>query len=165
MNQKEMVQEKDPELIKVEVVVKLLRKKVKENEMVKAIFYTFVVTVFCGSILWFYTGRITTGEIERDIVTVNGDLEEVQRNLSKLRTLSDGFAGDLLAVTEGVKGSRDRVGVAQERVDKSVGVVGEQLIKMDELRQWHKASLILGRDLGDVSFNLRRLREEYEKAD
>ncbi len=133
--------------------------------MLKIFFYGFLIGCILVGIGWYAYGRPDIKQIRQDLNTSNGDFEIVQRDISELSIDSDGFTKDLLAITEGIKKSADRVGSSNERLSKSDGIIGEQLVKMDELGEWHRQSLILGRDLGDVAFDLRRLSEASRETD
>ncbi len=128
--------------------------------MFKSFAYGILVGCIISGIFWYSTGRNDLKQIRADLDNTNGNFKTVQRSLGELSTNSDGFAGDLIAVTTGIKSSSERLRSGNERLSESDGLVGEQLIKMEQLADWHKQSLILGRDLGDVAYELRQLNKE-----
>lgn len=128
--------------------------------MLKSFIFGFLIGVIVCGAGWFVIGRNDLREIRSDYNTASGDLERVQRDLSKLGTYSDGFARDIVEVTEGIKSSRERVGLSNERLIESNSIIGEQLIKVDQLEKWNRRSIVLGRDFGDQLFYLRQLNKE-----
>ncbi len=127
-------------------------------------FKTFIFGLLAGIILtgacWFFIGRNDIGSIRQDFDRVNGDFEGVQRNSDTLRTDSDGFAADITGITDKSKLIADR----SRRIDEGLtGVDGDVrliTIKVDELEQYNISFIRLGRDLGNITFELRQINKD-----
>lgn len=128
--------------------------------MFKSFFIGLLAGIIVTGLFWGFAGRNDLRQIRSDYEGAAGDLKQVQRNISQLRSDADGFTGDLVAVTAGIKSSSERIRFSNERLNRSDDIVREQLDKMEQLADWHKQALILGRDFGDKLYDLRQLNKE-----
>lgn len=128
--------------------------------MVKAFFYGLLVGIILTGSGWFFMGRNDIGRIRQDLDTVNGNFEGVQRDSDSLTADSDGFAGDITIITEtsrSIEGRSKRIDEGITFIDGDLGLASS---KVDELEQYNIKLIRIGRDVGDVAFDLRRLSEK-----
>jgi len=126
----------------------------------KAVIFSFLAGVLVTGLGWFFMGRSDIGQIRADFNGVNGDFQGVQRNSDQLRIDSDGFAGDITIITETSRRIADRSGTIDEGLTAVNGDVGLITAKVDELEQYNNRLIHIGRDVGDLAFDLRQLDKE-----
>ena len=133
--------------------------------MAKSFFYGFAAGLILAGILWFSYGRNDLTGIRSALARSNADFEGVQRTVNELRNNSDGFAETISDISNGSQRAQSEADTISERL----GTVGVEITgiagKVDELEQFNRKALVLGRDLGDVAAELRRLREESGTAE
>jgi hypothetical protein len=130
------------------------------NSVFKSFIFGFLVGVILVGIGWVFVGRNDIGQIRQDYNRVNGDFQGVQRNSNKLTADSSGFAGDIAIIAETSRSIENR----SIRLDKGLtdidGDIGLSVVKVDELEQYNIRLIRIGRNLGDISYDLRQLNKE-----
>lgn len=99
--------------------------------------------------------------VRQDLDRVNGSYEEVQFISDSLSVDVDGLTGDIAGVNTESGSSITRLdGIRQTASDntESLRFVSS---KVDELEGFNIEFIRLGRDIGDISFDIRRFSESY----
>lgn len=114
---------------------------------------------------WFFMGRNDLAEVRADLNGVNRDFQEVQRISDQLRDQSNGFAGDIAVIEDTSRRIENRSNGIDERLYIAGGDLGIASVKVDELEQFNRELVWIGRDIGSLSFDLRQLSEESRNAE
>ena len=132
-------------------------------------FKSFLFGLLAGVILtglgWYFAGRNNLSEIRQDLNRVHGDFEGVQRNSNQLSINSDGFAGDITIITDTSRRIEDRSKRIAEGLSDADGDLGLSIDKVDKLEQFNKRLIRIGRDVGSLAYELRRISEESREKE
>jgi len=133
------------------------------------VFKSFLFGLLAGVILtglgWYFAGRNNLSEIRQDLNRVHGDFEGVQRNSNQLSINSDGFAGDITIITDTSRRIEDRSKRIAEGLSDADGDLGLSIDKVDKLEQFNKRLIRIGRDVGSLAYELRRISEESREKE
>lgn len=127
--------------------------------------YVFIAGIMLTGAAWYGLGRNNLSEVRQNLDRLHRDFEEVQRNSDSLRTDSGGFAGDIAVITETGRRIEDRAGRIEAGFTELDGGLGISIGKVDELSGFNRELIRIGRDIGDLAFDLRRISEESRKAE
>ena len=137
--------------------------------MVKGIFIGLLCGIIGMGLLWFFVGRNQLGGILTAVERSNIDFETVQRNLDQLETDADGFAGKISVITDAsnrvAETSRHLDSETTERLGIITGELGSLALGVDSVAEDNRDLIRLGRDLGDVAYEYRRLSEGSTEAE
>lgn len=137
----------------------------RRNDMLKTIGYTFFVCSLAYGLLWYSIGRNDINEIRSDFNRSYEDFQRVQRTVGELGDNSNGFAREISEISSGSRRAEVRSRTIIDRTGIIDGEVRFIAGEVDQLEEWNRQSLILGRDLGDVSYELRRLSEASRETE
>lgn len=135
------------------------------SSVLKTFFYGLLVGIILTGVGWYFVGRNDIGRISSDFERVDGDFQGVQRNSDQLTADSSGFAGDITIITEtsrSIEGRSQRIDEGLTSID---GDIGLSITKVDELEQFNISLIRIGRDVGDVAFDLRRISEKSGESE
>lgn len=128
--------------------------------MFKQILYGFIGGFIICGLLWAFVGRSDIRAIRQSFDQVDKDFKGVQRAVSEVTANADGFATEISGISTTSRRIEDRgksIGTRLTIIDGDVRFIAG---KVDELESWNRQSIQLGRDLGDVAADIRRLNKE-----
>lgn len=135
-------------------------KKRESNEMFKAFMCGMLVGVIIVGGFWFFVGRNDLGEIRQTLNGVNGDFQRVQRTVGELGDNSNEFAGEISGISSQSGEIKDRSGQIAIELSGIDGEIRQIAGEVDNLEEWNRRSVILGRDIGDLAQEIRQFSEE-----
>lgn len=139
--------------------------KTEENSVVKTFFYGLLVGIILTGTGWFVFGRNDISRIRQDYDRAYGDFQNVQRNSDSLTADSSGFAGDITVITETSKRIDDRAAKVEDGFTELNSGLGQSIDKVDELEQYNIKLIRVGRDIGDLAFDLRRIDKKSRETE
>ncbi len=107
-------------------------------------------------IIWFMYGRPDINRIDRAYNTVDRDFKTVQQSLSTVTTDSNGLTGDISEIAQTSKRIENRSGTVRDRLTEVDGSIRSVAGEVDKLEDWNRQIIIIGRELGEVSADLRK---------
>lgn len=119
-------------------------------------FKGFLTGFLILGIIWFVYGRPDIKRIDKSFEQVNRDFKGVQQSLSTITTNSDGFTRDITEITKTSRRVENRSRTLEAGLTKTDGSVRFVIGEVDKLEGWNRQIIRLGRDLGEVSAELRR---------
>ena len=130
------------------------------NSVFKSAFIGFLIGVAAVGTFWFFFGRSDIKRVRQDLNTVHESYESVQRISDQLSIDVAGLTRDIALINTTSGESWNRGIDISERLENINGDFGFVLVKVDELESINIGFIRLGRNFGDVAFDLRRLREK-----
>lgn len=124
------------------------------------IFIGFLFGVACMGAVWFFYGRPGIIGVRSDIDEVHRVYEQVQRTVDKVSIDASGLTGDIAGINTEAKTAYDRSLGISEGLTGNTGQIEFISGKVDELEQLNINLIRLGRNFGDLAFDLRRFSEK-----
>ena len=120
-------------------------------------FKGFLIGLFVSGIVWGIMGRANIKGIDESFTTANRDFKAVQQSLNTVTTNSDGLTGNISEIATTSQRIENRSGTIGTRLSEVDGSIRSVALEVDKLEDWNRQIVIIGRDLGEVSFDLREL--------
>ncbi len=129
--------------------------------MFKSAFIGFLLGVAAVGIFWFFFGRPDIKRVRTDLNTVNRVFEELQRTSDQVTTDASGLTGNIAAVNTEAKRAVTGIDGLIKNNNINTGQIEFISSGINTVEQVNIELIHLGRDVGNLAFDLRRLSETY----